>query len=352
MTIRVVHYINQFFANIGGEEKADHQPEVREGVVGPGLGLQQALGEEAQVVATVICGDGFYGEHTDEARAKCLEFVKAQKPDLFIAGPAFNAGRYGFACGDIAATVGNELGIPAVTAMYHENPGVELYAKKDYPNTYIVPCADSARGMGKALPAMAKLGLKLAKHEPMGPARIEGYIHRGMRKSFFQEKSGAERAVEMLLKKLRGEEFRTEYEMPVFKKIPPAEPIKDLKHATIALVTSGGIVPKGNPDHIEASSATRFGTYCIEGVQSVDAEHYATAHGGYDPSYANADPNRVLPVDVLREMEKEGVFKKLYGYFSTTVGNGTSTANAKKFGLAIGEQLKKDGVDAVILTST
>ncbi|HIT04739.1 MAG TPA: hypothetical protein IAC22_09550, partial [Candidatus Caccocola faecipullorum] len=28
MTIRVVHYINQFFANIGGEEKADHQPEV------------------------------------------------------------------------------------------------------------------------------------------------------------------------------------------------------------------------------------------------------------------------------------------------------------------------------------
>ena len=158
MTIRVVHYINQFFANIGGEEKADHQPEVREGVVGPGLGLQQALGEEAQVVATVICGDGFYGEHTDEARAKCLEFVKAQKPDLFIAGPAFNAGRYGFACGDIAATVGNELGIPAVTSMYHENPGVELYAKKDYPNTYIVPCADSARGMGKALPEMAKLG--------------------------------------------------------------------------------------------------------------------------------------------------------------------------------------------------
>ena len=283
MTIRVVHYINQFFANIGGEEKADHQPEVREGVVGPGLGLQQALGEEAQVVATVICGDGFYGEHTDEARAKCLEFVKAQKPDLFIAGPAFNAGRYGFACGDIAATVGNELGIPAVTAMYHENPGVELYAKKDYPNTYIVPCADSARGMGKALPAMAKLGLKLAKHEPMGPARIEGYIHRGMRKSFFQEKSGAERAVEMLLKKLRGEEFRTEYEMPVFKKIPPAEPIKDLKHATIALVTSGGIVPKGNPDHIRVSSAESFGEYDI------------SRHDRPQPGQLRVHPRRLRP---------------------------------------------------------
>ena len=30
MTIRIVHYINQFFAGIGGEEKADHRPEVRE----------------------------------------------------------------------------------------------------------------------------------------------------------------------------------------------------------------------------------------------------------------------------------------------------------------------------------
>ncbi|MCL2213522.1 MAG: glycine/betaine/sarcosine/D-proline family reductase selenoprotein B, partial [Oscillospiraceae bacterium] len=33
--IKVVHYINQFYAGIGGEEFADHKPEIREGVVGP-----------------------------------------------------------------------------------------------------------------------------------------------------------------------------------------------------------------------------------------------------------------------------------------------------------------------------
>ncbi len=49
----------------------------------------------------------------------------------------------------------------------------------------------------------------------------------------------------------------------------------------------------------------------------------------YDPTYANTDPNRVLPIDVLREMEKEGVFGKLYDYFFTTVGNGTSVASSK-----------------------
>ena len=33
-TYKIVHYINQFFAGIGGEEKADIVPEVREGAVG------------------------------------------------------------------------------------------------------------------------------------------------------------------------------------------------------------------------------------------------------------------------------------------------------------------------------
>ncbi len=348
MALKVVHYINQFYAGIGGEEQADHQPEIREGVAGPGLGLNQELGADAEIVSTVICGDGFYGEHTEEARAKCLEMIKAAKPDLFIAGPAFNAGRYGFACGDIAATVAAELGIPTVTSMYHENPGVELYSKK----TYIVPCADSARGMSKALPVMAKLGLKLAKGEPMGPAKEEGYLSRGMRKSFFHEKSGAERAVEMLLKKLKGEEFQTEYEMPTFKKIPPAAPLKDLKHAKIALVTSGGIVPAGNPDHIRVSSAESFGEYDISMLDNLTPENYESIHGGYDRQWANIDPDVVVPLDIMRELEKEGVFGKLHDKFYTTTGTGTAVAFGEKFGQEIGKRLKEAGVDAAILTST
>jgi len=128
--------------------------------------------------------------------------------------------------------------------------------------------------------------------------------------------------------------------------------VKDLKNATIALVTSGGICPKGNPDHIEASSATKYGEYDISAFAALSEADSETAHGGYDPTYANKEPNRVLPVDVLRDMEKEGVFKKLYDKYYTTVGNGTPVANAKRFGAEIGQKLKKDGVSAVILTST
>ena len=83
--------------------------------------------------------------------------------------------------------------------------------------------------------------------------------------------------------------------------------VKDLSKATIALVTSGGIVPKGNPDHIESSNASHYGEYDITGVMDLTEETYETAHGGYDPVYANEDADRVLPVDVLRDMEKEAV---------------------------------------------
>ena len=184
--------------------------------------------------------------------------------------------------------------------MYPENPGVDMYRK----GIYIVETSDSARGIKDAVPAMAKLIMKLLRAEPVGSPADEGYIERGVRVNCFQDKIGAERAVDMLVKKLKGEEFRTEYPMPVFDRVAPAEPIKDMKNAVIALVTSGGIVPKGNPDHIEASSATKYGTYSIAGVQSADEVAYATAHGGYDPTYANTDPNRVLPIDVLRRWKE------------------------------------------------
>ena len=44
--LRVVHYINQFFAGIGGEEKADTPAELRVGeVLGPGMALKANFGE-------------------------------------------------------------------------------------------------------------------------------------------------------------------------------------------------------------------------------------------------------------------------------------------------------------------
>jgi glycine reductase len=284
----------------------------------------------------------------DEAKAEVLKYIKSFDPDLFIAGPAFNAGRYGVACGAIAQYVKEELDIPVITAMYIENPGVDMY-KKD---VYIIETGNSAASMRTALPDISKLAMKLAKDETLGTPQEENYIPRGMRKNVFVDEIGAVRAVDMLVKKMNDEAFDTEYPMPKFDNVAPGKAIKDLSKARIAVVTSGGIVPKGNPDKIEASSASKYGKYSIEGRKNLTKEEYETAHGGYDPTCADQDADVVVPVDVLRELESEGVIGKLHDYFYTTVGNGTSVANSLSYAEEIAKELVADGVDAVILTST
>ena len=345
---RVVHYINQFFAQIGGEEMAHVKPELREGFVGPGMAFSKAFGDEAEIVATVVCGDSYFNENLEEAQKQIIELVKAQKPDLFIAGPAFNAGRYGVACGTICDAVHKALGIPVLTGMYVENPGAEMFKDK----IYIVSTKNSAVGMRNAVAKMAPLALKLVKGEKIGASIEEGYMPNGVRVNFFEKERGSKRAVDMLLKKMAGKEFVTEFPMPNFDRVEPAAAIKDMSKAKIALVTSGGIVPKGNPDHIESSNASKYGRYSIEGVNDLTAETFETAHGGYDPVYANQDADRVLPVDILREFEAQGKIGSLHPYYYATVGNGTAVKSAQKFAKEIAEDLKKAEISAVILTST
>jgi len=347
--IKVVHYINQFYAGIGGEEKADIPAELRvNAVVGPGQALMAQFGDQAEIVATIVCGDSYFNENIDATTAQVLAWVKEQNADVLVAGPAFNAGRYGVACGSVCAAVASELGIPTVTGMYVENPGVDMFKDK----TYIVPTKNSAAGMRDAVKKMAPLVLKLAKGEPIGASVEDNYIPRGVRVNFFEKERGSKRAVDMLLKKLSDKPFETEYPMPSFDRVPPNPAVKDLSKATIALVTSGGIVPKGNPDHIESSNASHYGEYDITGVEKLTRETYETAHGGYDPVYANDDPNRVLPVDVLRDLEKKGVIGKLHHLYYATVGNGTAVASAKKFAQEFSQRLLDAGVSAAILTST
>ena len=87
-------------------------------------------------------------------------------------------------------------------------------------------------------------------------------------------------------------------------------------------------------------------------MDDLTPDKYETAHGGYDPVYANEDPDRVLPVDVMREFEREGKIGKLHNKFYTTVGNGTAVASAKAFACEYAQKLREAGVHAVIMTST
>ena len=92
-----------------------------------------------------------------EAEPAIRAGLDEHQPDVLVAGPAFNAGRYGLACG-VACGVAAELGIPHVTAMAAENPALAIYAKR----LLTVPTGELASSMPRTLPPLARLALKLA----------------------------------------------------------------------------------------------------------------------------------------------------------------------------------------------
>jgi len=347
-TVKVVHYINQFFGKIGGEEMASIPPRFEEGPVGVGELVESSSKGKFKIVRTIICGDNYAAEHLEEFRKTILPWIEEAAPDLVIAGPAFAAGRYGTACGILCQEVQKTLGIPSLTAMHPVNPGVDL-AKKDI---FILETGDSARQIAKVVPRMVDFARKLVNHQEIGLPEEEGYIPRGIRINVRDTRRGSKRAVDMLIDKLQGNEFVTELPMPVFDRVPPAKAISDLSEAMIAIGTEGGIVPEGNPDRIEAHNASKWCRYSISHLSRLEKGKYQVAHGGFDPVPANEDPNRVLPLDAARVCEKEKQFAKLYGYYPVTVGNVTAVRSAEKYGREIGEMLRDEGVQGVILTST
>jgi glycine reductase len=337
--VKVVHYLNQFFAGLGGEEAASHEPVRIEGAVGPG----RALGLEVSV--TLACGDDHFGEHETEDLATLLRWLEAERPDVLVCGPAFGSGRYGYACGSLGREAGRR-GIPVVTAMTPDSPGV-LAAEGA---AYIVPTGSSVSEMRLVLPIVAGLARRLAEGAEVGPPADEGYLPRGLRRNALSGRTGAARAIELVLLKLSGD-VRTEI-VPFGDRVAPPPPVADLADALLALVTEAGCVPQGNPDRLPSRRAHAWLRYPLDGVSSLDAGSYESVHAGFDTTAANADPNRLVPLDAVRELEAEGRIGRLHETFYTTTGVDTPVAVAARFGQEIAQELREAGVQAVILTGT
>jgi DNA-binding transcriptional MerR regulator len=133
-------------------------------------------------------------------------------------------------------------------------------------------------------------------------------------------------------------------------KTPPGW--SNLPHKVIALVTEGGLVPLGNPDRLESAKSKRFLRYSLRGIDDFRSNAFESVSGGWDSRYINADPDRLLPLDVMREIENKASCLSVHEYFYTTTGVAMSLEVAKKIGENIAQELKEQGVSAVIFTST
>ena len=347
MSKKLIHYLNQFFGGIGREEAANYEPHFVSGPVGPGTALQAALGGEVTIVGTIICGDNYINEHHDEAMEQIIAMVREQGADILFAGPSFESGRYGLACGEVCVQVQRETGIQSIPMMSEKNPAAEIYRK----DLIILSGADKALRMRQDITHASAFLKKLVSGAPIGPAREEGYIPTGLRRIAFRENRSADRAVEMLLAKMAKKPFATEIELPSCEKVEPVSALSSLKGKLIALVSTGGIVAKGNPEHLETTRCTKWVKYDISGMDRLSPDDFQCIHGGYENTYANEDPNRVAPVDALRILERKEGFRLFNGFYAYCGAMGV-LETAKKIAHEMIMDMTANGIEAIILTST
>lgn len=352
--ITVVHVVNQFFAGLGGEEKAGLPVAATDGVAGAARGLQLQLAGEGTIVCTISYGDNYFHEHKEQALRAIVDTVRRLQPVLVVAGPAFNSGRYGLSCIEICRGVADTLEISCVTAMDQENPAVGVYRELADQRIYCLPTTETAAGMTDALKRMAQFVVRLGRGEKIGPAQREGYLPRGIRRLEKADRSGAERAIDMLLKKIAGEPFTTEIPMEAWEAVSPAPPLTELGERRLAVVTTSGVVPWGNPDRFKTYRNTHWQKYNIAELKELEPGKWEAVHGGYNVVYMNRNPHYGVPLDALRALEAEGVIGpgKLYPAYYVVPGNQGSPAVMRRIGQEIAADLKKDGVEGVLLVAT
>lgn len=343
---KAIVYLNQFFGQIGGEEMAGYEPAIKEGLIGPALAMKPKL-KDTEITHTIICGDNYMTDHPEEALDTIGNLLADKKFDILLAGPAFMAGRYGDACCRVCKYVTEHFGIPAVTSMNEANPGVEMYRN----DVYITKGHDNAGGMRKDVPVLCALANKLLSGDKLLGADAENYFSRGIRQEIEVDKNVEDRAMDMLFKKLNGAPFESELRIEQPDEVPILDPI-DVSRSTVAFISTGGLVPMGNPDRIPSASATKWARYDMSSEVSLKEGEWETVHGGYDSRVANKNPNAIVPWDALLQHEKEGHIGALNKYYYATTGNHTSKKDSVRMAGEIFRQLTSDGVNAVIFGST
>jgi glycine reductase len=208
--------------------------------------------------------------------------------------------------------------------------------------------------MNDAITRVANFAVRLGRAEEIGPASKEGYIGRGIRRLVKTDRTGATRAVDMLLKKIAGAPFETELPMEVWEDAPAAPRLGNVKDSNIAVVTTSGVVPWGNPDKFKTYRNTYWRKYNIAELKELEPGKWEAVHGGYNVAYMNQNPHYGVPLDALRGLEAEGAIGpgKLYPAYYVIPGNQGSPAVMRRVGQEIAADLKKDNVEGVIFVAT
>ena len=186
---------------------------------------------------------------------------------------------------------------------------------------------------------------KLVAKETIGSPAEEGYLRRGLIRDQIVEKTAGNRFVDMAMAKKRASLSNPRCR-PRLSRLFPCRRRERILKAKVMLITDGGLVPKGQSGSDPGYCRDALGAYNIKDSDDLRGEDYEVSHGGYDTRFVQDDPDRLVPLDALREMERSGIIGKLNDEFLSTCGRSNPLSNTRRLGREMAEKVKRDGVDA------
>jgi len=126
----------------------------------------------------------------------------------------------------------------------------------------------------------------------------------------------------------------------------------NLTSAVIALVTTGGLVRKGNPDKQVSANATRYFRHNVKELQSLSGADWEAYHAGYFNHIVNKNPDYILPLGFMRDLERQGEVGGVYPWIYALPGVSTPVAQARRMGADVARELKEAHVDGCLLVAT
>ena len=86
------------------------------------------------------------------------------------------------------------------------------------------------------------------------------------------------------------------------------------------MVTTGGLVQKGNPDKQVAANATRYHRHSVKELEALTPEGWEAYHAGYFNHIVNKNPNYILPLSFLRDLEGKGQIGRVHEWMYALPG--------------------------------
>lgn len=120
--MKIVMIFDQGLAGAGGKSNPNQELAIAKGGIGSALMLKPHFDKvNANIVATLYCGNEFFLNHEKEVVVKMTKMVEKINPDMVVCGPCFNFEDYALMSAEIAKSIKDNTNINVVTMMSIEN---------------------------------------------------------------------------------------------------------------------------------------------------------------------------------------------------------------------------------------